>query len=221
MSKAELDKSIADTAKVVESWKSNIEAIEAQIANAHSRLEKSETQRKRFALDASLKNPDAIAGIAKARADQSAAEGDQADLRHALSEAAARLIEAEREAKIARHELGRFEAMCLIRERVKVAARIDAVISEFSAAFAEFDNLGRQIANMPGVLASDTLGSTSISQMEEIQGNRRMRSALPQVFLRFFPGALHEERPKMDLEKSEIQTWGSLAAAETTIGKAA
>jgi chromosome segregation ATPase len=221
MSKAELEKTIADTAKAVEGWQSNIKKIESQIANAHSRLEKSEAQRKRFALDASLGNAQATAAISAARAEAAAAAGDVNDLGHALSQAKARLIEAEGEAKRARHELGRFEAMCRMRERVKAAARIDAVISEFSAALAEFDKLGRQIANMPGVLASDRLGSTSISQMEEIQGNRRMRSALPQVFLRFFPGALHEERPKMDLEKSEIQTWGSLAPAETTTTKAA
>src|ERR1039458_7336717 len=100
MSKADLDKAVADTAKTVESWLLNIKSIESQIANANSRLEKSEAHRIRFALAASLGDAQAITEIAKARAEQSAAAGDQSDLGHALLQSKEKLIEAEREAKI-------------------------------------------------------------------------------------------------------------------------
>ena len=218
MTKAALEKSVVDTARIAEEWASNVSKIEVQIANAHSRLEKSESQRKRFALDASLKNPDAIAGIAKARAEQSAAEGDQADLSHALSQAKARTIEAESEAKIARKDLAGYQAELQMRQRIQVAARLDAVIAEFSLAFQEFEKLGHQIATVPDLFARNMHGA--MSQAEEIAGDLRVRSALPKWFLKFFPGALHHERPQMSLEASEIQTW-NLAPAETTTAAAA
>jgi hypothetical protein len=120
----------------------------------------------------------------------------------------------------ARHELARFEAGFLARERVKAAARIDTLISELSAALTDFDKLGHQIGNMPGLLPTNPHMS-GISRIEEIRGDQRVRSALPKVWLRFFPGALHSERAQMTLEASEIQIWSSLASLETTTTKAA
>ena len=216
MSKTDLDKAVAETAKTVESWLLNIKAIETQIASAHSRLEKSEAQRKRFALDASLKNPDAIAGIAKARAEQSAAEGDQADLSHALSQAKAMLIEAEREAKIARNNLGRFMAEVLMKKRIEVAGQLDAAISDFARVFAQYEELGATILNMPDAMSHNVHG---MSNHEGAVGARRVAAALPAFFLRFFPNSLHDEQKKESLAVTEARFWFG-EPAETTTSKA-
>jgi hypothetical protein len=66
------------------------------------------------------------------------AEQTIADLRVALPAAETELAAAKKAEASARHELARFEAGCLARERVKVAARIDALIADFSAAFARW-----------------------------------------------------------------------------------
>jgi hypothetical protein len=212
-----LEKQIAETAKIVESWQSNIAAIESQIANANSRLANSESQRKRFALDASLKNPDAIAGIAKARAEQSAAEGDQADLSHALSQAKATLIEAESEAKIARNNLAKFEAEVLMRKRVDVAGQLDEVIAEFVRLHSAYEKLGNEIVNMD-VLPQHAHGITN--HHDGALGARRVRAALPKLFDRVYPNALHDESTKEPLATTEARHW-NLPPAETVAAKAA
>src|ERR1035437_1075201 len=217
MTKAALEKSVVDTARIAEEWASNVSKIEVQIANAHSRLEKSEAQRKRFALDASLKNPDAIAGIAKARAEQSAAEGDQADLSHALSQAKAMLIEAEREARIARNNLGRFMVEILVKKRIEVASQLDAAISDFARVYAQYEELGATIINMPYAMSHNVHG---MSNHEGAVGARRVAAALPAFFLKFFPISLHDEQKKESLAVTESRFWFG-EPAETTTSKAA
>jgi hypothetical protein len=223
MSKTDhLTKALTDATRIVEEWAANIRKIESALANANTRLEESEARRKEFALDASLENPQAIEEITKARAEHANSDQEIADLQHALGGARLKLAAAEKAEASARYELAHLEAGCLARERVKIAAKIDALISEFSAALASFDELGNRIVHMPGLLPSDPRApGMTISRTEEIEGNRRVRSALPRVWLRFFPGALHEERAKMTLEASEIQTWGRLALVETNEAKAA
>ena len=211
-----LEKQIAETAKIVESWQSNIAAIESQIANAHSRLEKSEAQRKRFALDASLGRPDAIAGIAKARAEAFAAEGDQSDLGHALSQAKAMLIEAEREAKIARNNLARFMVEIVMKKRIEVAGQLDAAISDFARVYAQYEELGATIINMPDSMSHNVHG---MSNHEGAVGARRVAAALPAFFLRFFPNSLHDEQKKESLAVTESRFWFG-EPAETTTSKA-
>jgi hypothetical protein len=204
MSKADLDKAVADTAKTVESWRSNIKAIEAQIADANSRLEKSEAHRIRFALDASLGNAQAITEIAKARAEQSAAAGDVNDLSHALSQGKAMLIAAEGEAKRARNNLAKFMAEVLMRKRVDVAGQLDIVIADFARLYGEYDRLGGQIVNMPDAMPQNMHG---MSNHEGAVGARRVRSALPAFLERVFPNALHDEQQKESLAVSEARFW--------------
>jgi hypothetical protein len=220
--KEHLNKKVEEAAAVVAEWKNTIAKIETQFNIANLALANAKKAREAHALKAAMGDADAIAAIKHARSEQLTAEQTIGDLKVALPEAEAQLDAAKKAATFAQHELSRFEAGCLMRERVKVAARIDALLCEFSTAFADFDRLGNQIANMPGLLrANPHMHGSSISQTEEIQGNRRVRSALPKVWLRFFPGALHEERPKMTLEASELQTWSSLASVETAKPKAA
>jgi chromosome segregation ATPase len=217
MSKADLDKGVAETAKTVESWQSNIKAIEAQIASAHSRLEKSEAHRIRFALDASLGNVQATAEIAKARAEAAAAAGDQSDLGHALSQSKEKLIEAEREATIARNNLAKFEAEVLMRKRVDVAGQLDEVIAEFVRLHSAYEKLGNEIVNMD-VLPQHAHGITN--RHDGALGARRVRAALPKLFDRVYPNALHDESTKEPLATTEARHW-NLPPVETTTTKAA
>jgi hypothetical protein len=216
MSKADLDKAVADTAKTVESWQSNIKSIESQIANANSRLEKSEAHRIRFALDASLGNAQATAEIASARAEAAAAAGDGNDLSHALSQGKERLIEAEGEAKRARNNLARFEAEVLMKKRIEVAGQLDKVIADFANFYARYAELGAQIVNMD--VLPHTMHGTS--NYEGAAGARRVAAALPTLFLKFYPGALHDEMKKENLAITEARFWFG-EPVETTTTKAA
>ena len=217
MSKSDLDKAVADSAQTVEVWKSNIKAIEAQIENANSRLEKSEAHRIRFALAASLGNAQATAEIAAARAEAAAAAGDGNDLSHALSQAKAMLIEAEREAKIARNNLGRFMVEILVKKRIEVASQLDAAISDFARVYAQYEELGATIINMPDAMSHNVHG---MSNHEGAVGARRVAAALPAFFLRFFPNSLHDEQKKESLAVTESRFWFG-EPSETTTSKAA
>jgi hypothetical protein len=222
MQKHHLEKQIADAAAVVTDWKNTIANIETQFHAANLALANAKKVREAYALKAAMGDADAVASVKHARGEQHSAEQTVADLKVALPEAEAQLAAAVKAMAFAQHELSRFEAECLAQERVRVAARIDVLITEFSNVFSDYDRLGSEIANMPGLLPTNPLAvGSSISRMEEIEGNRRIRAALPKVFLRFYPGALHSERPSMTLEASEIQIWSSLASIETTTPKAA
>src|SRR5258705_7198975 len=112
--KLALDKALHGATRAVSEWTANQAKIETAISDANARLAKAEANRKKFALDANLGNPDAIKEIASSRAEHAAALGDTADLGQALSDAKARLIEAEREAKAACQALHRYQAEILI-----------------------------------------------------------------------------------------------------------
>ncbi|HEY5131045.1 MAG TPA: hypothetical protein VIJ35_27770 [Bradyrhizobium sp.] len=207
-----LEKQVAETAKTVESWKSNVKAIEAQIQNAHSRLEKSEAHRKRFALDASLGNTAAITEITKARAEHAAASGDIQDLATALGEANTRLIDAEGEAKAARSNLAKFAAEILQRQRIDLAGQIDTVIADFARLYGEYSKLGAEIVNMPDVLPLNLHG---MSNAEGAAGARRIRAAVPKLLEQVFQSAAHDEQKKEPLATTEARFW-NLAPVETT-----
>jgi hypothetical protein len=125
---------------------------------------------------------------------------------HALPAARAALAEAEAAAKSTRAALARFQAEIEMRRRIGIAAKVDAAIAALAAALKEFDGSGQEIAGLD-LLPHGMFGTASISRVDEIAGARRIRAALPKTFLRYYPGALHEERPAMSLEASEIQVW--------------
>jgi hypothetical protein len=217
-----LEKAVSEAEAKVADWRRSIAAIETQMNTANATLARASEHRAAHALQASLGAAAALEAVKHARGELHNASQTIEDLQISLPEAQAHLAEAEKCAASARHELARFEAGCLARERVKAAARIDTLISELSTAFAVFDKLGHQIGNMAGLLPTNPhMSGMSMSRTEEIRGDQRVRSALPKVWLRFFPGALHSERAPMTLEASEIQIWSSLASLETTTTKAA
>jgi hypothetical protein len=202
--KPALEKAVADTARVVSDWKTNQGKIETAISDANARLAKAEANRKKFALDANLGNSDAIKEIATARAVHAAALGDTADLQQALSDAKARLVEAEAAAKTARSNLARFEVEILQRKRVDIAGKLDAVSAEFARLYREYEALGREIVNMPDALPPNMHG---ISNVEGAVGARRVRASLPAFFWKLFPGAIHDEMKTENLATSEARFW--------------
>jgi hypothetical protein len=216
MSKADLDKTVADTSRIAEEWAANIRKIESQIANANSRLEKSEAHRKKFALDASLGNPDAISQITKARAESLSAAGDQADLSHALADAKLRLVEVEGAAKAAMSNLAKFEVEILQRKRVDIAGELDQVSADFARLYAQYEALGAQIVSMD-VLPRTMVG---MSNHEGAVGAKRVRASLPPLFWKLFPGAIHDEMKTENLATSEARFW-NLAPEHDEKSKAA
>jgi hypothetical protein len=211
-----LEKRVEETAEVVRGWKNTVSQITTERNVATMARDKAKNTRATHALKAAMHDTHAVSEVKAAWAAQTAAEQTLANLAEALPAAEQELAAANKAETSARHALARFEAGCLARERVKAAARIDTLISELSAAFSDFDKLGLQIGNTPGLLPDNPhMAGMSISRTEEIRGDLRVRSALPKVWLRFFPGALHSERPALTLEASERQIWSSLASLDT------
>jgi hypothetical protein len=217
-----LEGQVIEKAAIVAEWRSTIAKIETELNVATLARDNATKGRETHALKAAMGETHAVSEIKHARAAQTAAEQTIADLAVALPAAGAELAVAEKAAESARHAMARFEAGCLARERVKAAARIDTLILEFTTALADFDKLGTQIGNMPGLMPTNPhMGGMPMSRIEEIRGDQRVRSALPKLWLRFFPGALHSERATSTLEASETLMWASLASLETTKAKAA
>jgi len=206
VSKAALEKQVEDTSACVTEWKRALANIEQQFQAANLARATAKKRREANALKASMADPGAVAAVKQERGEQQAAEQTIEDLKVALPEAQAQLATAEKTPASARHELAMFHAQLLMRKRIEVAARIDAAIAEFSAAFKEFEKLGREIEAVPDLLARNLHGV--MSQVEEVAGLRRVAAALPGYFTKFFPGALHDERPKTPLAASETTLWG-------------
>ncbi|SIO49357.1 hypothetical protein SAMN05443247_06427 [Bradyrhizobium erythrophlei] len=203
MSKAELEKAITDKSHTAESWRSNIKAIEAKIADANSRRTKAEALRKQFALNASLGNTAATESIAKARAEHELATGDLKDFASALIEANERLVEAEREVKVARSNLAKFETDILKRQRVDLAGQLDQAIEALAGLYQQYEKLGRAIVDMD-VIPHNTHLTTNF---DSALGNRRVRAACPKLFDRVFPNAVFDEMKKEPLATSESRYW--------------
>ena len=217
MSKTELEHAITEAAKRVASWTANAKKIEQQIAAAKGRIATADNQRKQSALAASLGDRAAIGELAAARAVHATAVGDLADLGHALNDAAAKLWEAEAEAKGARNALAKFEADVLKRKRVALAGEIDKTVATLASQYREYEQLGNEIVNMD-VLPQHAHGITN--RHDGALGARRVRAALPKLFDRVYPNALHDESTKEPLATTEARHW-NLPPAETTTTKAA
>jgi hypothetical protein len=217
-----LQKQLEEATEVVRNWKGTVAQISTELNSASADIHKAKDTRATHALKAAMGDSHAVSEIKAARSAEAEATAKLADFAVALPAAEQELATASKVEAAARHELVRFEAGCLARERIEAAAVIDALISKLSAAFSDFDKLGVQIGNMPGLLPENPLMSgMSISRTEEIRGDQRVRSSLPKLWLRFFPGALHSERAMSTLEASEMLIWSSLASLETTKAKAA
>jgi predicted nucleic acid-binding Zn-ribbon protein len=175
-----LEKQVSETAAVVADWKNSIAKIETQFNVAGLALARAKKTREAHALKAAMNDAAAVAAIKDARAEQLAAEQTIDDLKIALPEMEAQLADAERAAASARHQLAKFAAEVLMKRRIDVAGKLDAVIADFSRLYAEYEKLGREIVNMD-VMPRDMHGG--ISNHEGAVGARRVRASLPAFFL--------------------------------------
>jgi chromosome segregation ATPase len=210
-----LEQAVTAANATVADSRARITKIETKIADANSRAAKAATDRQHFAFDASQGHPQASAEIIKARVAHASAEQDVLDLQHALSEAALRLVEAEREAQTSRTNLAQFELQILQRKRVDLAGEMDEAIAVFARLYAEYQELGSEIANVPDAIPQNRFGVTS---HEAALGARRVRAAMPAFVQTLFPGSHHDEIQKMPLAMSEARHW---SLPETATAKAA
>jgi hypothetical protein len=203
-----LEKAVADTACVVEELKANHQAkIEAAISDANARLAKADHHRQRFAYDANLGKPQAMAEVAKASAEHTAAETDLLNLQQALRDVMLRIVESEREAGNARRNLAKFEFEILQRKRVENAGEIVETFRNLERLHKIRDELGGQILNLSDALPQSFHGGMS-SGFEYAMGGNRLKNALPDFVWRlFFPdGAVYAK--EADLAASEARCWG-------------
>jgi hypothetical protein len=180
----DLEAAVSAAAKTMEGWRANIAAIEARIADAHSRLDRAGEIRKRHALDASLGDPAAIKEIAKARAESDGAASDLADLDQALADAKLKLIEAEKAAVSTKVALNNFVADGIKREVVEDDdAQIDIVIADLTRLvekraqkLTKYINLDVMPRTMHGMINTD-----------EVHGMRRLAAAMRPLLLKISP----------------------------------
>lgn len=215
MSKTELEHAITEAAKRVASWTANAKKIEQQIAAAKGRIATADNQRKQSALAASLGDRAAIGELAAARAVHATAVGDLADLGHALNDAAAKLWEAEAEAKGARNALAKFEADVLKRKRVALAGEIDKTVATLASQYREYEQIGNEIVNTDPL----PLNLHGMNNAEGAAGARRIRAAVPKLLEQVFQSAAHDEQKKEPLATTEVRFW-NLAPAETVAAAA-
>jgi hypothetical protein len=121
-----------------------------------------------------------------------------------LPAAQEQLAAAEKVASFARAELGKFHAAVLMRQRIDVAGKLDAISADFARVYAQYEKLGREIVNMPDTLPRSMHGMTN---HEGAMGARRVRASLPAFFWKLFPGALHDEQKPETLAASETKFW--------------
>jgi hypothetical protein len=206
MSEQSLPDAVTETAKAVSDWQVRTAKMESQARDLDAVVAKSIKIIEDQALQALLGSSDAKFKIATARNAKAEAESELAVIGIALPAAKLQLSEAEAAAQSARGALARHHAEREMRRRIEIAARVDVAIAALAAALHEFDDSGTDIMNHD-VLPHNMFGSSAISRSAEIAGHRRVRSALPKSFLRYYPDASHESMPATTLEASEIQMW--------------
>lgn len=199
-----LERQVEETSAVVTECKNTIGGIETQFQTANLAKANAKKSRETHALRASMGDAAAIAAAKHARDAQRDAESTIDDLRVALPAAEEQLVAAEKAAASARHALAKLQAEKLMRQRIDVAGKLDAAISEFARLYSEFEKLGHDIVNMPDALPKNLHG---MSNVEGALGARRVRASLPAFFWKLFPGAIHDEMKTENLATSESRFW--------------
>jgi hypothetical protein len=212
-----LQDAVAETAAVVADWRRSAASISTQLNVAGLALARAKKAREAHALKSASGDATAIAAIKSARAEQLAAEQTIDDLKIALPEAEAQLGAAEKNAVSAENALAKFNAEVLKRKRIEVAGDLDQIIANLVRVYGEYEKLGREIVNMDVIPQSAHLTTNYDSAL----GDRRVRAALPKLFERVYPNALHDETKKESLSKSESRYWFGEPPVETTTTKAA
>jgi hypothetical protein len=197
-----LDAEVSRTAAVVADWRRSVADIETQIHVANRALLEAQKVREDHALKAAIGETAAIAAVKRARSEQHNAEEIIGDLSLSLPQAQAKLADAEKAAGAARHALAKLHAEGLMRKRIDLSGEIDSVVAGLTPLLIEFEKLGREIANTPGILPSNMFG-----MVNHDDGLRRVRACLPKLFDRIYPNALHDEQKKEALKISEARHW--------------
>ncbi len=199
-----LEEEVSKTAAVVSDWKNSIAKIETQFNVARLAVAKAQKSREAQALKATMGDAAAVAAIKLARDEKQNAEQIISDLKFALPEAQAQLAAAEKAAASARHALAMLQAEKLMRQRVDVSGQIDQVNAESARLYRVYEELGREIVNMPDVLPRNMHG---MNNHEGAVGARRVRAALPAFVQKLYPGSLHDEMKKEPLAVTEARFW--------------
>jgi hypothetical protein len=207
MNEEKLTADVAATAASVADWKSRIAGLETQTAQLNDIITKATAHRENSALSSLLGSVDAKNVITRARFQQREAEEEIADIsRYAIPAARESLAEAERFAQAAHTALSHYKAGLAKRRRIGLSAKINDMLAALVPLIEEWDAVGAEIANTPGLYAQNMFGS-GMSELDEIIGNRRLRAALPARFEKIFPGAMFDEKRKESLLDSEVRIW--------------
>jgi hypothetical protein len=214
-----LNAALDEANAAAEKWARAIAGIASQRDVANRSLAAAAKVREQHALAAATGDDDAASRVKEARAAHSDAAAILEDLAVAQPRAEEALAAAKKSAELAQHAVARHQAEGIMLERLKAAERIDAILADLASACADYDRLGRDVINVPGIIPANIHGMTS-ALVEQVVGDRRLRAALPAGFIRrFFPTAIFDEQRPMKLMDSELQVLGPLSSTGL-VGKA-
>ena len=160
-------------AETVAEWRANVRTINEKIAKAEAAHAESQKRRQEHVLAAALVDHDARERLDHVLEDDRSKARELEDLRASLPIAEAELANAERTLKSAETEFRKKEIERLAHARVGAARQIDQALADFSAAFADYEKLGRELY----AAASDFQNQISLS--ETFDGMARLSAALP------------------------------------------
>jgi hypothetical protein len=164
-----------EAAAAVATWRDRVRTLNENIAKAEAVAAASVRSRQENVLAASLGDIAAKENLSAVLEDDRKAERELEDLRSALPLATSKLKEAEATHSAAETEWRRAEVVRLATLRIQAAAAIDQAFADFSKAWSEYAELGKQLFNA----AADDHANNIHSFTESVDGMLRLAAALP------------------------------------------
>jgi hypothetical protein len=166
---------IEQAAAAVATWRDRVRTLTENVVTATAALSETKKRRQESLLAAALGDQDVRKQLDHLLEEDRKAERELDDLRASLPIAEAALANAQLAQKAAEVEWRRTEVERLARERVAAAAAIDQAFADFSAAWAKYEGLGKQLFNA----AADDHASNIHSFVESVDGMLRLAASLP------------------------------------------
>jgi hypothetical protein len=163
------------SAAAVTEWNAKLFKLREDISTAEAALADSTRLRQQHVLDAALGDADAKNRLAEVLQADREAERQLDDLRMALPAAMERLRAAEHAHRVAEADFRKVEVNRLACLRCLAAAEIDQAFADFSAAWAKYEGLGKQLFNA----AADDHANNIHSFTESVDGMLRLAASLP------------------------------------------
>lgn len=192
-----------------QTWRERVATLTASIATAGRALAEADAERAALSLSAAAGDAKAVTRLGELRRLKAETEASIDDLRLALGEAERQSTDAERvHARAVRADI-HARARGLADRRIAAARAFDDAAEAMTAAYAEWEGLGRELIS----LDLDAYRQNGISMLEAVTGTARVQAAFPKIALRVFPAASAVFAGGGSLAVTETAQWSSLPTA--------